>query len=247
VTTDGTKRLVNSLTWGYYSPCISLGVEQSVRIPQKSIEVDVGSFVLTLPFELIGSIRFEHNVLPDPYPSTINAIATLGDGSVVKGQVWGNFEGVADRGKVRIQLGEWASLAFRHKPEATSALVPRGKHSAMVQMKDGSQVVLTGATFLTGKTDKDGCYSSHAIVDMIHLKTGSTEYKVEWSAVTAIIQGATGAEAPTTVLFRDGRTRKGSAAVEIGGVASHVGHYKLQAAVRYSSSDEEIAKVELRD
>ena len=141
----------------------------------------------------------------------------------------------------------------------------------VVDKTDGSQVVLTGATFVTDVYGKDGLWDREAPIGTFGFSTeDGAKYSVEWNKVAAIVREYVNkpikingtimqAGFRWTLTLRSGQTRAGFVGdnERIEGVTSFVGGYKLRATVPLQPRNEfvlnvkeepaEYAKIELRD
>jgi len=262
--TNGSKTVVNSLAWENDHSCVGTAtMSRSAFTRHKHIRVNVGDVMLVLPFEIVAGF----GCVVSQYRERICTVK-LGDGSVVKGTMWGAFEGEGDLGKIRIPLN-WGepvpSFSFTHKAEATAAYVPHGKHVAVVHTRTssfdeathkrlvtaGEDMTLTGATFVTDAEDKEACYTRDAYQESFCFGSGGIGYAIGWDKVSSAAFGEDEVQnqLPVTLAMRDGQTRTGSVdrvrcrGLRIEG-AAFVGSYKVQASVLFG--DWGIAKVEFR-
>jgi hypothetical protein len=272
VSTDGAKTLVNSLvcTRNHES---SADVTQAARLngrpvaetvtKHRSIHVQMGPVILELPFEIIKSIvqKRENQYAHVPFA---HATIILGDGSVIKGLTFEDFQGQTDLGDFSMPIDSVASVSFTHQPQAAQAFAPRGTHSMVVHRTDGSQVALTGATFVKDVYGKDGLWDRDAPIGTFGFSTeDDAKYSVEWINVAAIVReyvSNSKMQGDRWVLtLRSGQTQAGFVGdnERIEGAASFVGGYKLRATVPLQPRREFVlevkeepaayAKLELRD
>lgn len=272
VSTDGTKTLVNSLVCarGHQSSADAIqaatlrgGLLAHKVTKHRSIQVQMGPVILELPFEIIRSIA-QKRENPYAHVQFAHATITLGDGSVIKGLTFEDFLGQTDLGDFSIEIDSVASVSFTHQPQAGPVFAPRGAHSMVVDKTDGSQVVLTGATFVTDVYGKDGLWDREAPIGTFGFSTeDGAKYSVEWNKVAAIVREYVNNSEMRryrwTLTLRSGQTRAGFVGdnERIEGVTSFVGGYKLRATVPLQPRNEfvlnvkeepaEYAKIELRD
>jgi len=272
VSADGTKMLVKSLVCArnhasapgvYDTAAVTRAPVAETVTKHRSIQVQMGPVILELPFEIVKSIVQKREGEFGDYPFA-HATITLGDGSVIKGLTFEDFEGRTDLGDFSIKTHSVASVSFTHKPEAAPAFAPRGTHSMVVHKADGSQVVLTGATFVTDVYGREGLWDRDAPIGTLPFSTeDGAKYSVEWSNVAAIVREYVNNSKMQrhrwTLTLRSGQTRAGFVGdnERIEGAESLVGGYKLRATVPLQPRNEFVlnvkeepakyARIELRD
>ena len=265
--TNGQKTTVDSLTWGNSYQCEAAPtVSRSLEIRSKNIRVNTGGIVLTIPFEIISSF---HCIQPKGESSN-SCTVTLGDGSVIKGAMWGDFTGQGSLGKVEIGFRydeQLPGFDFSQKAETAYSYAPPGKHPAVVHTRIGTSdpntykrtvspgkvVTLAGAVFEIESKDKLECYTHETYQEEICHSSGGVDYSIGWDKIAALDDSedmSDGNKSSAVLTMRDGQTRKGllcKTGYESLGIvgAMSVGNYKLQAEVPLGSW--EIAKVEFRN
>lgn len=143
-----------------YSSRIYSDVPTSFKFSSNSIELQpIGynaPFSIKIPFKIIKNIHFSLKDGDDWFSSSyFLATVTLGDGQVIKGRFFGNFEGETSFGKSNIEFETYnynktsvKEIVFDHQPETEYTEKPWGKNRIVLHKTDGTVLNIEKAAFL---------------------------------------------------------------------------------------------------
>lgn len=258
VTREGAKLSARALTRIYYSyamgSIIYAGEPEVTTTRYASLEIETDTVDVTVPFEIIRTVRFEQRYRSDGRMDGTYVIVSLGDGSVVEGWTWSDmFECDTDPGKTEIKAMNLETLTFSHKAEVAWAFRPHGRRQLVIHSRNGGEIVLEGVELLKNRHNRNFCFLGNDYAPALNIESGGAKYGIPLNKIVAIT-AKTVERGHVNLVLRDSQTIEGfPAGPPVNEVSQIVGaiafrHYKLRAvAYLWDLWDRSCSKLEFRD
>jgi hypothetical protein len=138
---------------------------------------------IQIPLKIISRITVVDN----------EATVLMGDNSTIKGHWQAGFTFNTDLGEAGISSDDIKELVFKQQASISYVASPHGKHWAILYLRDGKQIELSGATFRATKFDRSPKYKYPlAIGDeypnsvRFDADTGGTYNILSWEQIKSI-------------------------------------------------------------
>lgn len=183
-----------------YSTCdtglIYVGVPTTTEFYWDFISLNVGEYIVDIPFEIIRNITVQQGEPLYQYAVTV----TLSDGTVLQGEddAFANgtdltpltlLVGESDLGGFLIEFWNVKEITPVQDPQLSFAASASGTNPATLTLSDGNQINLEYATFYAWETNDNGCYlDGERYNNSIGFDTiGGATFQVSWDKIKSII------------------------------------------------------------
>lgn len=199
---DGSKTKMTNFSYYLvhhtYSSRIYSDVPTSFKFSSKSIELQpIGysaPFSIKIPFKIIKNIHFSLKDGDDWFSSSyFLATVTFGNGQIIKGRFFGNFEGETSFGKSTIEFETYnhakasvKEIVFDHKPAIEYTEKPWGTNRIVLHITDGSVLKIGNAAFLKNIYNRNDVWIGEKPVYEMDFESNGVAMKVPWPKIDAI-------------------------------------------------------------
>ncbi len=149
------------------------------------INVDIGPYNVTIPFEIIKSASFKERIAANRYT---HVKVLLGNGLEIEGGRWNYFKGNTNLGESKFEVEKINKIVFNHTALDKYSAPLFGTHRAIIQRIDGKSVEINKAGFLRERVNENGCYIGDECVEMLGFEVkGGGHYDIPWNKIAAVV------------------------------------------------------------